>query len=290
MIVALPSRIPGEAFESFASRIYARSYAGGLAAYRAQIKRISRRNKLSPNLLAAELAVPEWLPVANIIENHTVFPILRPFLDSEEADGVEERLANGHCNKNVSALLSEMIRYCPECRKTELEGIDGAGWLTLNQLYWMRRCQGHKCALWETDNSDGHTGPNTSIPVVTGVVSRANFEFLNAIERGTTWLAGAQVEPLGRNRWREYHKAALTREFGIAPPYSLRELYAIAHKVSGRVRYWLQLPMLCQYSNWLEAAINRPKSTAHPLYHLVVLRLCRDTISNAVSCIRTQSN
>ena len=122
----------------------------------------------------------------------------------------------------------------------------------------------------------------TPAPIDPDCRNRADFETLRVIERDTKWLAGARVPPIGRLRWKEFHRAAITERFGIKPPYTSRELFTVAHGISPRARAWLQLPMISYLDNWLLSTVRHQHGTTNPLLHLATLRVCGKRVADAV--------
>lgn len=235
--------------------------------------------RFSPDKLLASLVVPEWLTLSGLLEEHTVLPVFRPFLDQEDCNRLVGELKVSKKSATITRTLAPTLRFCPECQATEFEGIAGAGWQVLHQFSWFWRCQTHHCALWQMP-ARGSTSAAT--PIDSGCRNRADFETLRAIERDTKWLAGARVPPLGRLRWKEFHRAAITERFGIQPPYTSRDLFPLAHGISPRARAWLQLPMVSYLDNWLLTTVRSQAGTTNPLLHLATLRVCGKRVADAV--------
>lgn len=240
----------------------------------------SAQGRFSPDKLILNLAVPEWLPLPRLIEENTPLPVFRPFLNSAECDRAIKRLTRSQKWGTITRTQAPSPRYCPECRATEFEDVAEAGWLVLHQFRWFWRCQTHRCALWQLPLRPGVD--EAARPVDTGCRHRTDFQTLKAIERDTKWLMGAQVPPLGRLRWREFHRAALTTRFGIQPPYAGRPLYQLAHKIPPCARAWLQLSMISHLDNWLLTVVREGHGTADPLLHLATLRICGVRVQEAV--------
>ena len=235
--------------------------------------------RFSPDKLLASLVVPEWLTLAGLLEEHTVLPVFRPFLDQADCDRLVRQLKVSEKSATISRTLAPTLRFCPECRATELDGIAEAGWLVLHQFRWFWRCQTHHGALWQMPPRGSTMAP---APIETGCRNRADFETLRAIERDTKWLAGARIPPLGRARWKEFHRAAITERFGIQPPYASRDLFPLAHGISPKARAWLQLPMVSYLDNWVLSTVRSPYGTTNPVLHLATLRICGIRVHEAV--------
>lgn len=279
MIGSLPQRIPGETFESMVARLSGRITAHGGPLKGRDFLGEAAAERFSPDKLLTSLAVPEWLTLTGLLEEHTVLPVFRPFLDQVDCDRLVRQLKVSEKSATISRTLAPTLRFCPDCRTTELEGIAEVGWQVLHQFRWFWRCQTHRCALWQLPPRGTK---QAATPLDTGCRTRADIQTLNAIERDTKWLAGARVPPLGRLRWKEFHRAAITARFGIQPPYISCDLFPLAHGIPPKVRAWLQLPMISHLDNWLLSTVRGQVGTSNPLLHLATLRLCGKKIRDAV--------
>lgn len=279
MIASFPKIIPGETFESLVARLSKRIAAQGPLRGR-HFPGESAEGRFSPDMLASNLAVPEWLPLPRLLEENTPLPVIRPFLDPEDYERVRRQLTIAARSVTVTRALAPRPRFCPDCRTTELEGLAEVGWQVLHQFRWFWRCQTHHCPLWQMPATASLRAVATAVD--SGCRNRADFETLKAIERDTKWLMGAQVPPLGRLRWREFHRQQLTRRFGVQPPYTSRELYPLAHRIPPRARTWLQLQMISHLDTWLLTAVRHQHGTTDPLLHLAALRVCGVRARDAV--------
>lgn len=280
MIASFPQVIPGETFESIVTRLSKRITTQGRPLKGHYFPGDTVEGRFSPMKLAENLAVPEWLPLSRLLEENTPLPVIRPFLDAEDCARVSRQLVTSERSVTVTRTLAPHRRFCCDCRTTELEGLAEVGWQVLHQFRWIWRCQTHHGALWQLAPASKLKA--VARPVDTGCRNRADFETLKAIERDTKWLVGARVPPLGRIRWKNFHRRALTQRFGIQPPYASRPLFSIAHVLPPRARAWLQLPMISHLDNWLLTAVRRQSGTTDPLLHLATLRLCGIKVSDAV--------
>jgi hypothetical protein len=286
MISVLPSHIPGETFESLLARLGRRTYVNGIRPLRREV-RGQLEGLISPLEFIANLAVPEWMSLDDLLEQHTLLPIIRPFLDAAEAERLRERIARGLGNSVVSSLLAERERQCPDCRREEFDSFNEAGIRIFHQLRWITRCQVHQCMLSDGRDLSAEVFPNELLACAS-TLSRPDIMMLNGIQKSTVWLAKAKLPALGRKHWRAFHRAALTRRFDIGYPYPRRELHKISRLVSKRLTKLLWLPSLSHYSNWLEAAVLRPNGVPHPLHHILLLRLCGETAASAVEKIQAR--
>lgn len=278
MIASFPKSIPGETFESLVARLSKRITASGGVLQGRHYQGTSSEGRFSPGMLVANLAVADWLPLPRLLEENTPLPVIRPFLDEDDCERITKQLTVAERSVTITRTLSPRLRFCPECRTTELEGLAEVGWQVLHQFRWFWRCQTHHVPLWQMPI----TQKAVATEIDTGCLNRADFEVLKAIERDTKWLIGAQVPPLGRLRWREFHRQELTKRFGIQPPYASRDLYPLAHRIPPRARTWLQLPMISYLDNWLITAVRHPHGTTDPLLHLATLRICGVRVRDAV--------
>lgn len=288
MIESLPQRIEGETFESLVSRVGRRISPTGRIHRLGPITGESFAGRLSPAGMVGSLLNPEWLSLPQVLEEHTALPIFRPFLDPPACARFVQNLARARRILRVTQATSPRLRYCPTCRNTEFVQLAEAGWHLVHQLRWIWRCQTHQCPLWQINTRPD--GAADAYLVDSGCRTRANVEDLKAIERDTKWLLGARVPPLGRLRWRAFHRAALTGKFGIQPPYASAKLFQIAHEIGPRPRQWLNLSMISHLDNWLFTVVRTPLGTTDPLLHLATLRVCGKRASDAVAEITKQQS
>ena len=288
MIGALPLPIQGEMFESLVARLGRRISAKGRIRNKDLQPGTSVAGRLCPERLVASLANPQWLSLPGILEEQTVLPIFRPFLDAQTHNTFARNLAQARRMSRVTQALANARRFCPICRNTEFIELGEAGWHLIHQLRWVWRCQAYHCALWELNTR--FDGPADACPIDTQCQSRADLEVLKSIERDTKWLAGARVPPLGALRWRAFHRAALTERFGIKPPYFRSELFKLAHRIRPRARQWLGLSMISYMDHWLATVVVTQHGTTDPLLHLATLRVCGIKISEAVTRISSYAD
>jgi hypothetical protein len=286
MIAVLPSHIAGETYESLLGRLGRRAFAGGVRALRCDNAH-RRCTLIPPQEFIASLANPAWMTLRELLDEHTLLPIIRPFLDADEADSLSARLAQGAADSRVSSFLSEHERHCPDCRKVEFDSFAESGVQALHQLRWLTKCHVHHCMLSDGRDLSPTVFPNELLACAP-TLSRPDLTLLNGIQKSTVWLAKANLPPLGRQSWRSFHRASLTRRFGISSPFFCSDLYKVARLVSKRLTKLLWLPMLSSQSNWVQAAVRFPRGTTHPLHHIVLLRLCGETTATAVEKIRAR--
>ncbi|HWA28075.1 MAG TPA: TniQ family protein [Lacunisphaera sp.] len=278
MIGSFPQPIPGETFESLVARLSRRITASGAILQGRYYQGASAEGRFSPEMLVANLAVPDWLPLRRLLEENTPLPVVRPFLDQEDCERITKQLTVAERSSTITRSLSRSPRFCPECRTTELEGLAEVGWQVLHQFRWFWRCQAHRIPLWQMPLAR----KAVATEIDTGCRNRADLEVLKAIERDTKWLIGARVPPLGRLRWREFHRNELTKRFGVRPPFTSRDLFPLAHRIRPRAREWLQLSMISHLDNWLLTTVRHQHGTTDPLLHLATLRICGVRVHEAV--------
>lgn len=284
MIAALPPRVPGESYESLVARV-ARRMHPGLLRNPLTVRHGTRVNPVvTPRELVDMLVVPEWLPLSDIIEEHTVFPLLRPFLDPDVAKRQEDRLAHGMLGATTAAVTvtAHASRFCLTCRKDEVLNLPEIGQHWMHQLFWMSRCHKHRCPLRTFAPSLAGSRGTEGSPIVTDCTTANAARFLHAIEQETIWLSTAKLPPLGRNRWRTLHRKLLTEHLGVPINMSRRRLYDIALRFPKPVRAWLRLNYTSHCDNWLEATVTRPAGVTNPVNHLCLLHLCGITTKQAV--------
>lgn len=283
MISVFPCPIWGETYESLLTRLGRRTYATGVRPLRRKDV-YGLKGLIAPQDFVGRLAVAEWMTLNDLLNNHTLLPMVRVFLDPGEAVSLKDRLARGTGDKRLSNLLADDTRRCPDCERSEFDSLRETSVQLLHQLHWITRCHVHHCMLSDGRDLSASVFPNELLACAS-TLSRPDLTLLNGIQKSTVWLAKANLPPLGRNRWRAFHRAALTRRFGINPPFPRKELHKVARLVSKRLTKLLWLPMLSFENNWLVEAVHRPCGVTNPLHHIVLLRLCGETTASAVEKI-----
>ena len=276
--------IPGETFDSFAARICLRNEAVSAPAKLRTFAALGGEGRVSPAGLLASVLNPAWLRMGDLLENHTMLPLFRPFMDVEGYQRLSALTADGQKSHVMYDTVARPARVCPTCHETELEGIAEAGWHVIHQVRWLWRCQSHKTPLWAVPK--GRRQVARVHEVATGCTSRADRETLRAIERDTVWLFGARIPPLGRKNWADFHRAAVAKRFGIKPPYSRAELLKVARRIGPKARAWLGLTLKSQEVNWVVTAICTATGSAEPLINLAMLRVCGIKVATAVMALQ----
>lgn len=286
MIAVLPPRVPGESYESLVARVARRVHPGQTRNPLLTRHRGRTSPAVTPKELVDMLAVPQWLPLSDIIEEHTVFPVLRPFLDMEEAKRQEVRLANGLLAATIAEVTATDSRFCPKCRVEELLPLPEVGRHWIHQFFWICRCHKHRCALRVDVRQGSSRQTSDGVPLDTCCITSKADRFLRQVEQDTIWLSKARLPPLGRVNWRALHRKLLIERFGISPSMPRRDLYEIALQIPSSARKWLRLNYSSYCDHWIEATVGRSEGVTHPLNHLCLLRLCRVAVKEAVEALR----
>ncbi|AIY08777.1 hypothetical protein LK13_09355 [Paenibacillus polymyxa] len=163
-IIYFPPTYPDEDFRSIVHRYYLRStktYA--LSKIELLGNSVPDRILYPQNLarMSLDLGVTEDF-VDHIIENHSFFPIIRPFLTKDkQADTQEGMRVNSSRNQLNSRSLHSFIstegRYCPDCMIEDYNQYRVVYLHRLHQFSFLSQCLIHGCDLISRCNTCGES-------------------------------------------------------------------------------------------------------------------------------------
>lgn len=111
------------------------------------------------NMLCSKFSKGSLLRPELFIHNHSVFPMFKPFITSEDADRVVEFM-KGKNARAIGMILGESqskidnprcLRFCIECLHEDITNFGEAYWHREHQLFGVFVCPVHKQVLMETD-------------------------------------------------------------------------------------------------------------------------------------------
>lgn len=252
---------------------------------------------LPPRLdaLASRFPPKSGMTADRIINDYTLLPFYRPFLDPEIARRVRQDMAgsNGsavHMRAGIMAgrvPIPERLRFCPACRTEDLKLFKETYWHRLHQLPGVEVCPDHAVFLEKSDALARHasnpfqflsavefTEDRPARPVDAADPSHA---ILLKLAADAVWLLKGRAKTGGLGGLRNRYLSLLI-ERGLAS-YSgcIR-----AGKLLGKFRRHCPPPLLkslrCELSgadqekgNWLLRLVRRPNHSHHPLRHLLLI-------------------
>lgn len=242
-------------------------------------------------------AVSDQLPEGSIntpdrfIQKHTLFPLFKPFLPKERVDKLIHSMINGgdiHARIGVmaSSISSpKFLRYCPECVNEDERKYGEPYWHRTHQVPGVEICPIHQTFLVEsniatTARQNKHEFIALDCKLTKQSVSKkANkkeFEHEMAIAEAVYWLLNNDVPVLGtekiHNRYINYLKkmnltaAASRRVRQKELMETFRHFYGhdLLEKLNCAINYG--------QDNWLSKLVRKPRTTAHPIKHILLIR------------------
>lgn len=114
-----------------------------------------------------------------IIDEHTLFPLYRPFLTQEKASKIEEAII--YSNRNVSLLIgiynnpvSEYLRFCPLCIEEDIAKYGETYWHRSHQIAAVTFCPIHYVELRESGFELRQLGHKQFYPATKKLLDKLN--------------------------------------------------------------------------------------------------------------------
>jgi Tn7-like transposition protein D/TniQ len=235
------------------------------------------------------------LTASRIIDDYTLLPFYSPFLKPELVRRVREDMVGSkgsaiHMRAGIMAgriPLPERLRFCPACRTEDLELFHVTYWHRLHQLPGVEVCPIHSVFLEKSEARARHTsnpfrfmpaeeytGDRLARPVC---ATDPGHLVLMKIATDAAWLLECRrltssLEGL-RNRY-----LALLIERGLASYSGCIRSAKLLDKFRKNYPVSLLKTLHCEFSganqekdNWLLHLVRKPKSSHHPLRHLLLI-------------------
>ncbi|MEW6540809.1 MAG: TnsD family transposase [Bacillota bacterium] len=228
-----------------------------------------------------------------IIEKHTLFPLYRPFLPQKRAARIRQLMKDGteggkiHITIGImaSSLTSpRFLRYCPACLRADTERYGEPYWHRTHQVFGARVCPVHRVWLGDS-NVAVSCQPNKhafhpldsdpareSAEAVIGV----NAAHYLALAGSVHWLLNHEVPVHGLAELRERYICHLQKKnlATYTGRIRQRELMEAFHSFYGP-DFLAEMDSAIDYSqneNWLNKLLREPRTTTHPVRHLLFIR------------------
>jgi hypothetical protein len=230
------------------------------------------------------------LTVERLINQHTMFPLFRPFLPSDRAEQIIRNMA-GNQGKGIYHLVGAMassiptlkyLRYCRECVKADLRDFGEAYWHRVHQVPCVTTCPKHSCRL--SDSSVCISPPNNKTifyPVPTDAISDnlrkpETLRFPHTdIAKAVQWLLENNTPVLGLETLLKRYTILLqkkdlatfrgrVRQQEVAEAINAFYSSAFLHEV------YCPVDKTCS-DNWLASLLRKPRKASHPLRHILLL-------------------
>ena len=293
MLHNFPIPYPDELFYSLCARYSLRM--GYPDAKTFTLKVLGSRNALAVVDLPTHLAhvhdkVPSGLfaSARDIINKHTLLPFYRPFMAAEHAEKLEAAMLGSddvHFSSGVVASTVKTptrLRYCPYCTEEDNLKLGEPYWRRAHQLPGINICPNHEVMLQDSQVITSNRRNRHVFWAAREVVERKDFsptrldprshDLLVGLAKDASWLLRQTIKTVDLTEFREKYRRALA-EKGYAT-------YAGRVRVSKLIEAFRNfyggllecpLPEATQHT-WLHRIVRHPKSSHHPLRHLLLMR------------------
>lgn len=297
MLLFFPTPYPDELLYSIAARYHRRSCNGSV---KATVKDlfgsvsacavIDLPNRLE--YLSRQLPIGTSNSADKVIYEHTLLPFYRPFLPRDRLSKIISWMRSSNCGGRIHGAVGAMgsgipmlrnLRWCPLCIVSDEQEFGEPFWHRSHQIVGVLVCHKHGAVLCESselliselNKHYFHLIPQgaTQNPAVIPHLS-----LLNQVEiaRSVSWLLTAhdiQVMDLQALQDRYLHylkKADLATYSGRISQKELAEKFTTYYGTD----FLTQTHSLLHSESgdtWLSSLVRKPRKTAHPLRHLLLI-------------------
>lgn len=240
---------------------------------------------LCENLTPGSSITPEYL-----IEHHTLLPLYRPFLGPERHEKVLTAMKfGGEVHTTIGVMASSIkahrrLRFCPSCVKNDHERYGEPYWHRTHQVPGVEVCHIHHQHLIDsnvvtTSKQNKHAFVAIEIDIIADIplepnqpASRHAIEIAQAVH----WLLNNETPILNLKELQGRYVSVL-KKMNLATVHFVRQRDFIE---SFRQYYYgsdLLKTFNCsvdfnQQNNWLSKMVRNPRTVAHPLQHVLLMK------------------
>ena len=244
--------------------------------------------------------------VDTFIDEHTLFPLFRPFLSQDQLlcmreDMREEKGSRAYTRAGMTAYSIplpkiEHLRFCPICIREDKKIHGQCYWHRTHQAPGVQICPIHKVFLYRIDGNALGTKPHTAFltaekiadsqtPIVVNTTDFCESTLLN-IAVDVAWIISQQNLSCDSTFLEERYYLLLA-ERGLAFPHTRKKFNISALLQEFKAYYPAQLLQMlsCNLSehemnNWLCHLLYNTSRAKHPLYHILLIRFLGYTVEN----------
>ncbi|NJD92197.1 MAG: hypothetical protein FIA91_11930, partial [Geobacter sp.] len=230
----------------------------------------------------------------SLINNHTLFPLYRPFLPLGRVERIELLMkgelgkGNVHMSAGQTACripATASLRFCVSCRRDDERKFGEPYWHRSHQAQWVSICSHHFDLLVDSGVRVGNGNRQSLVPLEPGMMTLQQPLQEAGHFAHSVWLATAvhlllngigQLQPIGldelhrRYLFHLYYKG-LASISGHLDAHGLLESFRKYYGDEFLADLHCSLPAT-KTDNWLLALVRKPRKTSHPLYHLLLIR------------------
>ncbi|MWC27176.1 TnsD family Tn7-like transposition protein [Paenibacillus sp. MMS18-CY102] len=238
----------------------------------------------------------EHLEVNRLIDDHSMFPVYRPFLAPERIIQLEQAMASGsggalHTRSGVMASSVPMIRtlrFCSSCITADTESHGEPYWHRSHQLHGVDCCHIHRIPLREAgiirDNKHVFSDISQDVAECVGnplklwqysevIASEVNWLLTNTPRSCSSTELSGQYHSLLRNRgYADYNgrikKSELKADFQTY--YGVEYLQYLGCSLEGE-------------SHWLARLLRKGRTSVHPIKHILLAHFLDSNLADFFS-------
>jgi len=228
-----------------------------------------------------------------LISKNTLLPYYSPFLEIKRVDSIRREMigqGGGALHTRIGIMASSVktpnvFRYCPSCVTEDEKNYGEAYWHRLHQLPGVVVCPKHLVYLKES-KVRLHVGNRHEFIAIKANecdlsserVDTKDWLSFNLVEAAkySEWLLRNEPDPVGLEVLNCNYLAYLTNGDWVSPGGHIRFQDLINDIVSfyGKsiLTFFQSKLSINQQDNWLHKILRKPRTSAHPLRHFLLLR------------------
>ncbi|MDR7002822.1 TnsD family transposase [Neobacillus niacini] len=256
----------------------------------------------SLKLICERLPTPNAYTSEYLINRHTLLPYYAPFIPKERYLELMEIMSESNgkslfmkLGKTASTVKSpDFLRYCLQCVEEEKVANEESYWHRVHQVEGVMICPKHSSILKESNvmyserkNKHEFISIKKSVHENDSDVCREHhsfFEHLKFISDQTFYLLNNNIYPFGLENLKNFYIIRLKQEGLVS--------------VSGRIKWVDLIPKFNEFygvtllkklncyiskdeeDTWLHKMLRKPRGSAHPLRHILLLSFLGETVSS----------
>lgn len=242
--------------------------------------------------LCAHLVPGSTLTADRLIQDHTLFPLYRPFLAQPQAERAVRMMkgsSGGGVHTTVGAMASSVpsethLRYCPRCVEDDRQEFGEGYWHRSHQVFGVDLCHKHLVPLGESpvaisarQNKYALISLESANCVAKGQVlpSGEGFDDQKYLSHAVAWLLTNEVPVLGLAKLRRRYISCLqAQELATAGGCVRQQALLERFRQRFGLDYLARIGCGVDPSRqdcWVSKLLRAPRSSAHPLKHLLLM-------------------
>lgn len=238
--------------------------------------------------LCSELSIGSSITSDYLIENHTLFPLFRPFLPADRAERIFRCMKfGGDIHTTIGAMPSSIhspkwLRYCPNCVQADVESVGEPYWHRTHQVPGVEVCPLHQKRLINssvstTSRQNKHAFVALAEDVMMDEHEQSETDpHLIAIAEAVHWLLENDVSVLGLKELRDRYVSKLKQMNPVTHQKTVRQrdlLNEFSHFYGNQLLTELNCEIdYSEQDNWLSQMVRKPRKVSHPLRHILLMR------------------